>query len=270
MPPASADREQILPGLLFGALLTVARLVESFDDALIGYWSDRTRSRIGRRLPFILGATPFWALFAFLLFVPPADSGTAVTAAYLFVVLELYYVFATLSGGPYEALFPEIARTSGDRVTIVSLRFYFGAAGFLVGAGLSSIIIDAYGFAAMSFVMAVVALAARYTGMLGVWARAKRADVEVADIPLREALSATFSNRQFLIFLPTFVLFQIGFQLLLGVLPFLVEAVLGEGARLSVLGVGVSWTAVIPVVAFAAALAAAIPFAAAARRRTRR
>jgi GPH family glycoside/pentoside/hexuronide:cation symporter len=251
-------------------LLTVARLVESFDDALIGYWSDRTRSRLGRRLPFILAATPFWALFSFLLFVPPADSGTAVTAAYLFVVLELYYVFATLSGGPYEALFPELARTSRDRVTIVSLRFYFGAAGFLVGAGLSGVIVDAYGFQAMALVMGVVALVARYTGMFGVWSRAKRAEVEPAEIPLREALTATFSNSQFLIFLPTFVLFQIGFQLLLGVLPFLVDAVLGADAALAVLGLDVSWKAILPVVAFASALAAAVPFAAAARRRTKR
>jgi GPH family glycoside/pentoside/hexuronide:cation symporter len=245
-------------------------VIESFDDALIGYWSDRTRSRLGRRLPFILGATPFWALFAFLLFVPPADAGTAVTAAYLFIVLELYYVFATLSGGPYEALFPELARTSGDRVTIVSLRFYFGAAGFLVGAGLSGVIIDAFGFKAMALVMAVIALTARYAGMFGVWSRAKRTEVEPAEIPLREALAATFSNTQFLIFLPTFVLFQVGFQLLLGVLPYLVDAVLGAKAAVSVLDVGVSWKAILPVVAFASALAAAIPFAALARRRTKR
>jgi GPH family glycoside/pentoside/hexuronide:cation symporter len=251
-------------------LLTAARLIESFDDALIGYWSDRTRSRLGRRLPFILGATPFWALFAFLLFVPPADAGTALTAAYLFIVLELYYVFATLSGGPYEALFPELARTSDDRVTIVSLRFYFGAAGFLVGAGLSGVIIDAFGFKAMALVMAVIALAARYAGMFGVWSRAKRTEVAPAEIPLREALGATFSNTQFLIFLPTFILFQIGFQLLLGVLPYLVDAVLGAEAALSVLDLRVSWKAILPVVAFASALAAAVPFAAVARRRTKR
>jgi GPH family glycoside/pentoside/hexuronide:cation symporter len=202
--------------------------------------------------------------------VPPANAGTALTAAYLFIVLELYYVFATLSGGPYEALFPELARTSGDRVTIVSLRFYFGAAGFLVGAGLSGVIIDAFGFKAMALVMAVIALAARYAGMFGVWRRAKRTDVEPAEIPLREALAATFSNTQFLIFLPTFVLFQIGFQLLLGVLPFLVDAVLGARAALSVFDLRVSWKAILPVVAFASALAAAAPFAALARRRTKR
>jgi GPH family glycoside/pentoside/hexuronide:cation symporter len=269
-PPADADRAALLPGLLFGALLTVARLVESFDDALIGYWSDRTRSRLGRRLPFILAATPFWAIFAFLLFVPPADAGTAVTAAYLFIVLELYYLSATLSGGPYEALFPELARTSSDRVTIVSLRFYFGAAGFLVGAGLSGVLIDAFGFKAMALVMSVIALTARYAGMFGVWRRAKRTEVEPAELPLRQALSATFSNTQFLIFLPTFVLFQIGFQLLLGVLPFLVDAVLGAKAALSVLEVRIPWSAILPVVAFASALAAAVPFAAAARRRTKR
>src|SRR3990172_4812994 len=53
------------------SILTVARIIESFDDPLIGYWSDRTRSRWGRRIPFVLFATPFWVLFFVLFWMPP-------------------------------------------------------------------------------------------------------------------------------------------------------------------------------------------------------
>ena len=73
-PPEDADLRSLLSLGVIGGLLFAGRLLEAFDDALIGYWSDRTRSRLGRRLPFILGATPFWALFAFLLFTPPTGS----------------------------------------------------------------------------------------------------------------------------------------------------------------------------------------------------
>jgi GPH family glycoside/pentoside/hexuronide:cation symporter len=207
-----------------GAIITAARLIETVDDGLVGYWSDRVDSRLGRRLPFILVATPFWALFSFLLFTPP-ESSSAAAAAYLFIVLELYFVASTLSGGPYEALLPEIASSSDERVQITGMRVYFGAAGAGLGLVLSGILIDTAGYAAMAAFMAMVALTLRYAGAAGVWHYASRTQ-EPAEIGLREALRSTFSNRFFLYFLPTFALFQLGFQILLGSLPFLVEAAL--------------------------------------------
>jgi glycoside/pentoside/hexuronide:cation symporter, GPH family len=242
-----------LPILVVGALLFAARLVESLDDVLIGYWSDRTRSRLGRRLPFILGATPFWALFAFLLFTPPTGSEVA-TGAYFFIVLELFFLAGTLSGGPYEALFPELARTHPERVSVVTLRLYFGIAGGAVGLVASGLIIDYFGFGAMALTMAVLALGFRYLGMFGVWERAKESQ-DIAAIPFREAMRETFSNTYFLLFLPSFVLFQIGLQMLLGVLPFYVEAVLeaeNEGTWVAILtATAITTTAIVGAPLFA-------------------
>jgi glycoside/pentoside/hexuronide:cation symporter, GPH family len=254
--------EQLLPLGLVGALLTAGRLIESVDDALIGYWSDRTRSRLGRRLPFILGATPLWALFGFLIFAPP-DAGTAATALYLFLTLELFFLFGTLSGGPYEALLPEIARTSRERVAIVGFRVYFGVAGAAAGLIASDLIVDRFGFRAMALAMAALALVFRYLGMAGVWRHASRTEPP-AELSLKEALRATFSNASFLVFLPSFVLFQIGLQMLLGVLPYYVDAVL-EGEE--------TWVAevrVLAAVALGAAVAAVPAFALVARRTSKR
>jgi GPH family glycoside/pentoside/hexuronide:cation symporter len=249
-PPEDADREAILPLGLVGVLLFAGRLLETFDDALIGYWSDRSRSRLGRRIPFVLAATPFAALFAVLLFSPPV-AGTAGTAIYLFVVLELFFLFSTLSGGPYEALLPEIARTSRDRVSLVATRVYFGIAGGAIGLVASGLIVDRLGFQAMAIVMAALLLLGRYAGLAGVWRIASRT-TPPADLPFRDAIRATFANRNFVRFLPTFVLFQIGLQLLVGVLPYYVNAVLGvedEG----------TWVAVLTAVAIGS-MAAAVPF----------
>jgi GPH family glycoside/pentoside/hexuronide:cation symporter len=58
--------------LAVGAVLAVARVIESFDDPFIGYWSDRTRSRWGRRIPFVLFATPFGPVLRFLRTPPTA------------------------------------------------------------------------------------------------------------------------------------------------------------------------------------------------------
>jgi GPH family glycoside/pentoside/hexuronide:cation symporter len=219
-----SEATDLLSTFAVGAILTAARLLETVDDGLIGYWSDRFESRLGRRLPFIVVATPFWALFGFLLFTPPQSSAAA-AAAYLFIVLELYFVASTFSGGPYEALLPEIAPESDERVQITGMRVYFGAAGAGLGLVISGVVIDVAGYTAMAALMAMLALTFRYVGTAGVWRFASRTQ-EPAEIGLREALRATFSNRFFLYFLPAFALFQLGFQILLGSLPFLVEAAL--------------------------------------------
>jgi GPH family glycoside/pentoside/hexuronide:cation symporter len=219
--------------------------VDSADDALVGFWSDRTNARWGRRIPFIVGATPLWAIFFVLLFMPPEGS-TAMTALYFFLVLELFSLFSTLSGGPYEALLPEIAPSNEERVKIVGLRVYFGAAGAAIGLVGSSLLKDSVGYQGMALVLASLALVARYAGLAGVWQRAK-ASQQVADVGFREAMRETFANRYFLLFLPTFVLFQIGYQMLVGSLPYFVNAELGvedEG----------TWVAVLAAVAVVAVL----------------
>jgi len=261
-PPSDADLEELLPLGLVGVLLFVANLVEALDDPIIGHWSDKTRSRIGRRLPFIMGAAPLWALFAVLLFMPPPNAGIALTAAYLFVVFELHQLFGTMASVPYESLLPEIARTSEERLSIVGMRVYFGAAGALVGLVGSGLLVDFASFQAMALAMALVGLIFRYVGAIGVWQRASRSQA-TASISLREDLRLTFDNRYFLLFLPTFVLFSAGLQMMLGVLPFYASAILetdNEG----------TWVAVLTATAIAVQLATVPIYQGYARRHSKR
>ena len=169
-----------LPVALVGAILFVDGLTGALYNPLVGHLTDRTRSGLGRRLPYILGATPLWALFALLVFTLPASAGTAVIAAYLFLTLELYAVFSTLSGGPFQALLPEIARSSADRVSLVGWRVYAGGLGG--GAGLvgSGLLVDHLSFRAMALTMALLALVFRYVGMAAVWRRASRTQAPVS------------------------------------------------------------------------------------------
>jgi glycoside/pentoside/hexuronide:cation symporter, GPH family len=255
-PPEEADLPKLLPVAAVSVILFAARLVESFDDALVGFWSDRTRSRLGRRIPFVLAASPLWAVFGFLLFTPPADAGRFATGLYLFVVLELFFLSGTFASGPYEALLPELARTSRDRVTIVGMRVYLGAAGAAFGLVVSGLVIDRYGFRAMGLLMAALALGFRYLGLFGVWGYAKRT-APPAELSFRDSMRATFSNRAFLAFLPTYVCFQVGFQMLIGVLPYWVTAILrveDEGTWVAVLTAAaiVFVVVTVPFLAFAA------------------
>ena len=223
-PPAHAKTAHLIGVGVAGLVLAAVPIVAAFADPAVGYWSDRTSTRLGRRLPFILGATPLWALLAFLLFVPPTGAGRAAIAAYLAVVFALYSFASITSGGPYESLLPEIAKTSNERLSINGFKVYFGAAGGAIGLVGSGLIIDYLGgFRVMALTMAVLALVFRYVGMAGIWKHTSRTQPP-AQLPIRQAARATFSNRFFLLYLPGFVLFQVGLTMTRAGLPYYVKA----------------------------------------------
>ncbi len=261
-PPDDSGLPQLLPLGVIGGLLALLRILGALDDVIIGWWSDRTRSRFGRRMPFILVGTPISALFAVLIVTPPENASTATTALYLFVMMEFYNVFGTISGGPYEALFPELARTSRERIGLVAMKLYFGVAGAAVGLVLSGVLVDRIGLRETMIAMVIFAFACRMTGVLGVWRHVER-NREPATIALLPAMNAVFRNRQFLAFLPSFVLFQTGLGMLLGVLPYYVGAVL-EVEREGL------WVSILSAVAIAAMLAAVPFFTRVARHRSKR
>jgi GPH family glycoside/pentoside/hexuronide:cation symporter len=231
-PPADAGLHSYLPGVAIGAILTVGGIVGALDQVIIGYLSDRTSSRLGRRIPYVLLGAPLWAVLAVVTFIPPADSGTAVTAVYLFVTLELFYLFQTIAGSPYEALLPELAATSDERVSVQAFKVYFGLVGTLIGLIGSDLLVHHVGFRAMALMMALLALATRYIGLAGVWRRAKHSHTP-ATIGFREALRTTLANAPFRALLPTVVLFALSFELLKNVIPFYAHAVLPAGTWLT-------------------------------------
>jgi GPH family glycoside/pentoside/hexuronide:cation symporter len=227
-PPADADIEKRVPILLLGILFMAGRLIEAIDDPLIGWWSDRTRSRWGRRIPFVVLATPFYAVFFVLLWTPPVAGESVANALYFFIMLEAFHLFSTLSGGPFESLLPEIAVTSKSRVSVVTWQVFFGTLGAAIALVGSGIIRDAFGFRAMAISMAVMGMASRYIALSGAW-RHVRLDVEPVRVNPIHAIRSTFTNNQFLFFLPTFILFNMAISMMTAALPFWSDAVLVGG-----------------------------------------
>jgi len=102
------------------------------NDPIVGYISDRTRSRWGRRRPFLLfGALPFAATFLLLWWKPPFVSPVAL-GIYYSVVFALYDTAATFVYMPYFALTPELTSDYDERTGLTSTRMFFSILGSLI------------------------------------------------------------------------------------------------------------------------------------------
>ncbi len=115
------DIAHIRPGVA-GTLLLAVRIWDGINDPLVGAVSDRTRSRWGRRRPFMLaGAVPL-AVFYALLWTVPSISSETWRALYYFGIYFLFDLAYTLVSGPYFALTPELSLDSDERTSIVAWR----------------------------------------------------------------------------------------------------------------------------------------------------
>ncbi len=104
-----------------GIIWTLYGFWNAVNDPLMGQISDRTRSRMGRRVPYVLfGAIPLGLSF-FFLWTPPGRS-PAVLAAYFFLILFIFDGLYSLTWIAYTSLFPEIATTVRGRVNLSAAR----------------------------------------------------------------------------------------------------------------------------------------------------
>lgn len=218
----------LVPIGLLGILMGVGRFIEAFDDPFIGHLSDRTKSRWGRRFPYIFFGAPLLAVSFFLLWTPINGSITT-NAIYFFLALQFFFFTYTLVSAPYEGILPELAKSSKDRVSTSAWRVLFGVIGAALGLVGSSLIIQRFGFQAMGIILGIISLLAFWVSVLGIKKRISQPATHTHNLPdFYQALLITLRNKQFIIFSLAFILFSLGFNMLNTLLPFYVKAILQQ------------------------------------------
>ncbi len=110
---------------LVGLAIALALIADAFIDPAVGQMSDRTRTRIGRRHPWLYGAALPIVIAWIFLWHPPEASPTIVFFYLFGVAMAVRMAFSAFEV-PALALLPELSRDYHDRTGIMRFRFLFG------------------------------------------------------------------------------------------------------------------------------------------------
>jgi Na+/melibiose symporter-like transporter len=136
-----------------GTVLLVARIFDVITDPLMGYISDHTRSRWGRRRPWILLSIPFMMTGIYQLFLPPDDAGWG----HLLFWSMLLSLGTTMMLIPYYAWGAELSPDYNERSRITGARSMAGVAGSFLAQAIPTIALIAWGIGGSAAVLEIVA-----------------------------------------------------------------------------------------------------------------
>jgi GPH family glycoside/pentoside/hexuronide:cation symporter len=217
------------PGLAGTALLVGKLTWDAINDPLIGYLSDRTRTRFGRRRPYmVLGAVPL-GISAWLLYSLPADLKAAFAFLGILFTFLLFDTMHTLVSVPYYAMTPELTHDYDERSSLTAVRMVFSVIGYILGAAattaLAAILQDALGltekagYSGMGAVFGLIATACVLITAVKVWERPST-EVQPSQMPPLDAVKQTFHNRPFVQLVAAFFVSSFSFTLMTSLLPF--------------------------------------------------
>ena len=112
----------LLPPAAMGGLFALAKFWDAASNPLVGSWSDRTRSRFGRRRPFLLGALPLLVGAYVMLWSPPTSLAGTPLVLWVGTGLLLFFSAFALYAIPHAALGAEMSRNSYERTRLFGLK----------------------------------------------------------------------------------------------------------------------------------------------------
>lgn len=152
-----------LSPILAGLAISLSIIWDAVSDPLMGFLSDRTAWRFGRRRPYILTGSLLLALALVFLFHPPQAESQASIFAYLLVSYILLNTALTITAVPHAALAAELTDSPDERTVLFGFRLFWGNIGLLAGTLLPGYFlskgqaIEAYADAALWLALLVVA-----------------------------------------------------------------------------------------------------------------
>lgn len=211
-------------------IMLFARLFDVITDPLVGYLSDHTKSRWGRRKPWMLASLPFLMLGIYKVFIPPEGIGIW----YLFTWMMVMWLGWTMLMIPYYAWAAELSTDYDERTRITGWRAVMGSLGGITAQLIPFLALVIFGFGGTANVMTMLGVASLILMPVCIGITLMRVpefpEIQAPAVPLFSGLKIMWRNGPFRRLLLGFVLASTGLAIVMPLYIFFVEFIVEEPA----------------------------------------
>ena len=210
---------------------------DAVNDPLVGAWSDKLRTRWGRRRPFLLlFAIPYGLAFLILWWAPPWKS-QILLMIHMMLAYALSDTFQTLVVVPFHALTPEMTSDYDERTSLASYRMFFNFLASLAAGVAAPMIVDAtlagggtqqQGYLVASAIFGATSVVPYLLIFFAVREKVQPED-QPKEVSLRDTLRQVWENVPFRYATAIYMLNWVTFDLVAAVLPFFLVYWIAQG-----------------------------------------
>jgi GPH family glycoside/pentoside/hexuronide:cation symporter len=225
----------LIPLGFIGFTMIIARIFDGVADPVVAYYSDNARSKLGRRIPFILyGSLPLCLSFV-LIWFPPVQGESIWNFIYLTVILSLFFIFFTIVVGPYLALIGEVTSNNKERMNLTMMQGITQVIGVMIAEAGSGALIQGPNFKIMGIVLGLISFATLILTPIFIKENVEESQSiqQQPTIGLMSSLSKTLKNRNFIYYLVPYLAIWFGINTLTIAMPYISEILLGMSAESS-------------------------------------
>ena len=223
----------------YSLVLFIYTFVDAIDNPVYGFLSDRTRTKWGRRRPWLLIGTPLLVLFFILFYNVPSfiQSEKGMLFIYMLLMYILTGTLDSLVNANYGSLFVELFKKDADRAKTNGIRQICQLFAMAISIALTPMITEAIGYQLTSLIYGVLALAVMMYCFFGCKEDTNYEELEKPQ--LFSSIKALITNPRFWIFGLAGAFYSAAFSLISQAIPFFVKYTLGLGGSMTTVMLGI-------------------------------
>ncbi|MGJ8622598.1 MAG: MFS transporter [Yoonia sp.] len=207
-----------VPVGIAGFVTTAVLVFDMITDPLVGYFSDKTQSRFGRRAPWMFLGVLVMSAGMVGLFSVPAGMAMGANLAWVIAFFGLATIGFTMVAIPYGAQSGEITQDPKERSAMTGWRMGFASVGILIGGAVIPGLAESMGYAKAALAVTPLMVGAVW---LSLWATRKAPRIETpATINLGGMFALVFSNRAFVVLVLLYGVMTLAIAMITAGLPF--------------------------------------------------
>ena len=196
----------------------VAKVIDGLIDIPMAQFTDRLKSRWGRRRPaIVLGMIPMVIAYCCFLLMPNSKEATMGNTIYYFIMLVLFYCSYTLTMVTYYATFTEVVDNEKDRRFLTNTKSIADIFYFIIGFALVPMILKGMNVRIVALlVLPLVLVMLVPLFMIKEKSTKEGVEGEISEkVNIIDSIKYTFKNKDFIIWMIVYSFMTIGLQLFL-------------------------------------------------------